>query len=390
MTKNRKGGCFMSKLYNTQKEIASNLKAFLLNAIPDIRKSQLKIIPFIVVGMLLSESCVASDIAKHLKDDFSKVQHESVVRRITRFFTNKLFNSYSFYNKIIYHVISNYKKKHSDKRIHIIFDHMFSHDNYSAFMISMRIGKSGIPLWFRSFKGKPSDVFQERLIMEGISYVCELFGSDYELIFLAERWFNSVNLMKHIASLNSTFNLRLKRNIKVLIYDKKEGRRIWKFLDEVKHYEWHSSRYEVLLSEDRFEAHIVLSKKHGTKDPWIIVTNGDPKRAIKDYGYRFGGIETVFKAQKSNGFNLEKISNASLDYFTTMYTMACFAHLFMTILGADYSKNTRVYKNIKIKTHKIDKGKKIRIMSLFNTGLTLFHLAYQSSKYTYNFILYDI
>ena len=277
--------------------------------------------------MLLSESCVASDIAKHLKDDFSKVQHESVVRRITRFFTNKLFNPYSFYNKIIYHVISNYKKKH------------------------------------------------------------------YELIFLADRWFNSVNLMKHIASLNSTFNLRLKRNIKVLIYDKKEGRRIWKFLNEVKHYEWHSSRYDVLLSDDRFEAHIVLSKKHGTNDPWIIVTNGDPKNTIKDYGYRFGGIETVFKAQKSNGLNLECTCNASEAYFTTMYTMTCFAHLFMTILGADYSKNTKVYKNVKIKTHKTDKGKKIRIMSLFNTGLTLFHLAYMSSKYIripYKFILYDI
>ena len=81
----------MFKLYNTQKEIASNLKVFLLSAIPDIRKTQLKIIPFIVIGMLLSESCVASDIAKHLKDEFSEVQHESVVRRITRFFTNKLF-----------------------------------------------------------------------------------------------------------------------------------------------------------------------------------------------------------------------------------------------------------------------------------------------------------
>ena len=37
-----------------------------------------------------------------------------------------------------------------------------------------------IPLWFRSFKGKTSDAFQEQLIMDGISYVCELFGSDYD------------------------------------------------------------------------------------------------------------------------------------------------------------------------------------------------------------------
>ena len=81
----------MFKVYNTQKEIASNLKEFLLISFPDIRKTQLKIIPFIIIGMLLSESCVASDIAKHLKDEFSEVQHESVVRRITRFFTNNLF-----------------------------------------------------------------------------------------------------------------------------------------------------------------------------------------------------------------------------------------------------------------------------------------------------------
>ena len=64
---------------------------------------------------------------------------------------------------------------------------MFSHDNYVVFMITMRIGKQGIPLWFRCFKDKQSDAFQETLIMEGISYVCKLFGADYELIFLADR-----------------------------------------------------------------------------------------------------------------------------------------------------------------------------------------------------------
>ena len=291
----------MFKVYNTQKEIATKISEFLLQCIPNIRKTQLKIIPFIIIGIILAESCVASDIAKNLKDEFSIIQHDSVVRRITRFFTNKLFKPYLFYDKIIKHVISNYKKKHYDKRVHIIFDHMFSHDNYSVFMITMRIGKSGIPLWFRSFKGKPSNVFKEQLIMEGISYVCKLFGNDYELIFLADRWFNSINLMKYISSLGHTFNLRLKRNIKVLIYDKKEGRRIWKFLYEVKHYEWHSSRYEVLLSDDRFKAHIVFSKKHGTSDPWNSVTIGDPKRAIKDYGYRFG-LQFTAKYEAKNSF----------------------------------------------------------------------------------------
>ena len=74
-------------------------------------------------------------------------------------------------------MISTYKKKHNYKRIHIIFDHMFSHDNYTVFMISMRIGKQGIPIWFRCF-------------------------------------------MKHIDSLGHTYILRMKQNIKVFYFDR--------------------------------------------------------------------------------------------------------------------------------------------------------------------------
>ena len=44
---------------------------------------------------------------------------------------------------------------------------MFSHSNYTIFMISMRVGTQGIPIYFKIFKGK------------------------YELIFTADRWFNS-------------------------------------------------------------------------------------------------------------------------------------------------------------------------------------------------------
>lgn len=143
----------MNIIYNNQEDIASKIKNFLLKSDPYIRKTQLKIIPYIMIGMINAESSVACDIAKNLKDDFALIQHNSVIKRIKRFFSNKLFNPYNFYNKIIKQVISTYKKKHKDKRVHIIFDHMFSHDNYTVFMISMRIGKQGIPLWFRCFKG---------------------------------------------------------------------------------------------------------------------------------------------------------------------------------------------------------------------------------------------
>ena len=79
----------MNKVYNSQNEIASKMIDFLLKCNLNIRKTQLKIIPYIVLGMILSESSVASDIANSLKDDFSLIQHESVIRRIKRLFKNK-------------------------------------------------------------------------------------------------------------------------------------------------------------------------------------------------------------------------------------------------------------------------------------------------------------
>ena len=174
----------MNKLYNTQEDIATTIRSKLLEIIPNMRKTQLNILPYIIIGLLQSESVVASDISKVLKNDFSLVQPYSVVKRIKRFYSNNLFDPYDFYDNIIKYVVNNYKKKHPDDRVHIIFDHMFSKDNYTVFMITMRIGKQSIPLWFRCFKGNNyPDAFKEKLLKEGISYVSSLFNSSFDLIF---------------------------------------------------------------------------------------------------------------------------------------------------------------------------------------------------------------
>ena len=97
----------------------------------------------------------------------------------------------------------------------------------------------------------------------------------------------------------------------------------------------------------------------------------------------------MFKNQKSNGFYLKSTVNVSLKYFESMYCMACIGVLFLTILGADYTKNTKCYKKVKITTY-VRKNSKTRILSLY---LTLFHRSYNASRYIrlpVRFILYDI
>ena len=54
----------MNKLYNTQEKITNEIREFLKNNIPILRKTQLNIIPEILFGMIASESVVSTDIAK--------------------------------------------------------------------------------------------------------------------------------------------------------------------------------------------------------------------------------------------------------------------------------------------------------------------------------------
>lgn len=77
----------MSKLYNTQKDITTSLKSFFINHC-QLRKTQLNILPAIIFGMAISESCVTNDIVKVLKDEFNLVYPTSTERRIRRFFNN--------------------------------------------------------------------------------------------------------------------------------------------------------------------------------------------------------------------------------------------------------------------------------------------------------------
>ena len=87
-----------------------------------------------------------------------------------------------------------------------------------------------------------------------------------------------------------------------------------------------------------------------------------------------------FKSQKSNGFNLKKTRTRNLHTFENLYSIICFAGLWLSILAIDYTKNyahVKNYLNIRyIKNNK--NGKPIRILSIFNLGITIFRRCFNS------------
>ena len=128
------------KAYYNQEKISSSLRKF-FKKVFNLSKPLLKNISYIITGMISAESVVTSDISKKLKDDFSYINLESIERRFRRFFNSFSSFAYSFYESFISSIISKFKVKHNNKKVHISFDHMFCKDKFTILLFSLRIGK---------------------------------------------------------------------------------------------------------------------------------------------------------------------------------------------------------------------------------------------------------
>ena len=149
---------------------------------------------------------------------------------------------------------------------------------------------------------------------------------------------------------------------------------------------------DVFYTRRLFKTNIVVARTIDTKEPWYLITNDNPSRAIRNYSYRFS-IECIFKSQKSNGFRLESTNTQKESHFISLFTIMCIALLWLTILGVDYVKNKHHY-HLHIRDAKKRKdGSTNRLISFFNLGLTIFNLCYYNSinfVLKFNFVLYDV
>lgn len=66
---------------------------------------------------------------------------------------------------------------------------MYSKDNYTVLLLSMRISKQGFPIYFKCFDEVNNPIaFADPTIIKTINTVNDLFSHyDFDLIFLADR-----------------------------------------------------------------------------------------------------------------------------------------------------------------------------------------------------------
>ena len=221
-------------------------------------------------------------------------------------------------------------------------------------------------------------MFSEKVIFSVIKDVINLLSPlNTKITFLGDRWFCNLKLMKLINDLGHFFCIRAKvnSNIKVFVYDKKEKHKIYKKFIDFKIWKNKSLYYNDLeLGDFHFKCNLSIARGKSSDDPWFILSNIVPNQALREYAHRFGAIEFLFKSQKTNGFNLEKTKTRNLHAYENLYSLVCFCCVWLSIIGIDYTKNyTHVKNKLNIRFVKRTKNNKpIRILSMFNLGLTIF------------------
>lgn len=370
---------------NDQEYITTNLRENLQKMIP-LSLNRLKNLASIVLGIIIGESVILSDISQELKDNYSKGTEESKIKRIYRFLSNDKFNSENLYNFFIYNALKKYKN--FSGKVDIIFDHTTIENRFVILQFVMRIGKRTVPLWYKVFHYKEKGNKSFLYVKEGLAFIHSILKPyNFEVTLLADRGFKNIDLFKFIdEDLNWNYCIRCTRDMLIEIENKPQIKK----LSDIKTNKLRAKYfYNIKLSSKKYICNIAVHKDSESDDPWYIVNNIGAPKAILRYKKRFE-IEETFKDFKTGGFNLESTWSNNITVIKNLYLCISIAYYFVISMGTVCMKNK---KNKIISVTKKVKGDEIRIYSLFKSGIKWIKRAYYQERKRYqlkfSFIIYE-
>ena len=373
-------------MINNQEYITTELQKTLEKMII-LPSKPLKNLVGLVTGIITSKSVTLPNISEELKDEFSKGNEISKITRLNRFLTSKSIDSnliqYIFSKKIVE------KIKSKSKQIYIIFDHTTIEDKFLILKFSLKVGKRGIPLWFKTFKYDEDDNKNFLHIKEGLIDIHKIFSYyEGEVILLADRGFRSVDLFKFIdENLKWKYCIRCTKDISISIEYKEKIKKLKDIVPCKKRTKYFKN---ILITKEFYKCNMAVCRADGKTDTWYIANNLKHNQAIREYKKRFT-IEEMFRDLKSNGFDLEGTWSNDLTYVNNLYLCLCIAYTWLITLGVSCRKDK---KNKLLGAVRNIKGKNIRVYSIFRTGLKWFKRCLNSSKKDYHlkfdFVLYDV
>ena len=278
---------------------------------------------------------------------------QSCYRRIQRFMATSNF-SMELVAKLIFKLFP-----HQDK-VTLVMDRtnwQFGKKDINILMLGIGYKNMAFPLMFRMLNKKGNSNSRERISL--LSQYIEWFGVNSIDCLLADREFIGREWLKFLNVHHIRYHIRIRNNFKILRPGKQTEIPAYYLFNFLKINQIYHYQKIVIMHGEHCYLSGVKTIRDGQVDMLIIVSFNKPQEAI-DYYQKRWQIETLFKALKSSGFNLEDTHVTQLDRLERMILLTIIAFTWCYKIG-DYID--QYITPIKIKTH----GR--RAVSLFKYGL---------------------
>jgi Transposase DDE domain len=288
----------------------------------DVR--HLKTLCWMVVGLLLSSKINLTD---WLDYTWSRAMFaQSIQRRFSRWLNNSRIQERKLYAPLIRQALSEWKAT----RLVLALDTSMLWNRYCLIRVSLIYRGRAIPVMWKVIPHKSSSVAHSDY-SKLLYAVATVLPQGTEVLFLADRGFADIALLKQLRRLQWHYRIRIKSSF--YLYLGKHGRAISSYpLRPGEALFFHA----VALTRQRYgTVHVALGMDHKSRERWIIVSDQPTSaQTFREYGWRFD-IEEGFLDDKSNGFQLESSRIRSAKMLSRLCLVLAIATLYLSAVGTE-------------------------------------------------------
>ena len=319
---------------------------------PNERKTRLRNLTWLIIGIYLSRSVYLSRIAGKIP---GRAKLLSNVQRLSRLLANPAIIVRDWYEP----VARSWLKYQADHllQIRLIIDGTKIGFAYQLIIVSLAYQKRAIPIawiWVNHVKGHSTS----RAQLELLAYVKTLLPTEIVVLLVGDCEFGAVEVVKRLDSWHWDYVLRQKGRSHVCLWKQSEWRGFRSYAVKSGMSVWLGKGW--LTQTKIYPLNLLVHWGAGEKEPWCLATNlPDRQMALSAYSRRMW-IEEMFGDLKSHGFDLEHTMLRDTEKLSRLTLAVALLYVWAISIGTKTIKNS--------KRHLVDR-KDRRDLSIFQIGL---------------------
>jgi hypothetical protein len=298
---------------------------------PELRKTQVNGLVYLIVGIYLSKSVNLGIIAGKIT---GLVRRLSNVKRLSRLLKNQNIDVEKIYHPIAQEWMR--AQAAASQQVKLIIDGTKIGFGHQLLMVSMAYRKRSIPIcwtWVKYVKGHSTTEKQ----IEVLQKVHELLPPGVAVILVGDSEFGAIELIRCLDEWRWDYVLREKGRLSICLKNETG----WKKLSEISIQPgqkiWIEQCY--LTQKEIYPVSILIYWKKGEDSPWYLATSlPDQKMTISAYSRRMW-IEEMFGDMKRNGFDFERTMLRDMDRLSRLTLAISLLYVWLISIGSRSIKN---------------------------------------------------